>query len=299
MREVTYDFAEFIMRSSWHAAILACVLAVISLYFLPVALLAAAVVALVTLRRGGWSGTMLFSVVLVPVAVSWYLIPPRPGLEVPLIILLGTLSLASSLVLRATEAQGPALLTIGLLVMTGVVAIELLSGNATLFWKAWLQQAVQGVKGARMEGFERDGTLRLMNGIIGFLLGASAFLSLLLARWMQSLLYNPQGFASEFHGLRLPRFALLVAVALVLLAGLRNPELQLHVLLVAMMVYAFVGAAVIHGVAAAHGLGWFWLLPPYIAFVVVPQFAVTGLAALGVLDTLVNFRRLPRRIGQT
>lgn len=298
MREVTYDFAEFIMRSSWHAMILASVLAVISLYFLPVALLAAAVVALVTLRRGRRSGTMLFSVMLVPVAVSWYLIPPRPGLEVPLIVVLGTLSLASSLVLRATQAQGSALLAIGLLVVTGVVAIELFSGNATLFWKGWLQQAVQGVKGARMEGFERDGTLRLMNGIIGFLLGASAFLSLLLARWMQSLLYNPEGFGKEFHGLRLPRFALLVAVILVLLAGLRNPELQLHVLLVAMMIYAFAGVAVIHGVAAAHGLGWFWLLPPYVALVVVPQFAVTGFAALGVLDSLVNFRRLSQQVEQ-
>jgi hypothetical protein len=299
MREVMSDFAEFIMRSSWHAAVLASVLAVISLYFLPLALLAAAVVALVTLRRGGWSGTALFLAALVPVAVSWYLVPPRPGLEVPLIALLGTLTLLSSVILRTTQAQGQALLTIGLLVMTGVVAIELLSGNATLFWKAWLQQAVQGVKGARMEGFERDGTLRLMNGIIGFLLGASAFLSLLLARWMQSLLYNPQGFAPEFQGLRLSRLALLVTLALVLVARLRNPELQLHVLLIAMMVYAFAGVAVIHGVATAHGLGWFWLLPPYIALVVVPQFAVTGLAALGVLDTLVNFRRLPRRAGQT
>lgn len=293
MREIMRDFAGLIMRGAWFAFLVASLLAMLSLYFLPAALFSAAAVGLVCLREGTAKGAALALGAALPVALCAVLIPPRPGLEFPLLGLLWPLAIASAAVLRQGGGQGRVLLIIGAACMAGAIAIELISGDAAAFWKAWLQHAVRGVKGATVEGFEENGTLVLMNGLIAFLVGASAFLTLLLARWWQSLLYNPDQFGPEFQQLRLPSLALAVTVVLVAMAHYWHPALQMHLLLVAVMMYAFQGLAVIHGVVEQRGIGWAGWLPPYIALVFVPQIGAVGLAVLGALDALANFRRLP------
>ncbi|MDD2768785.1 MAG: hypothetical protein PHT19_08620 [Methylococcus sp.] len=293
MREIMRDFAELIMRGTGSAFLIASLLGMLSLYFLPAALFSAAAVCLVGLRDGAAKGAAVVLAAAVPVAVCAVLIPPRPGLEFPLLGLLWPLALASAELLRRGGGQGQVLLVIGAVCMSGAIAIELISGDAAVFWKAWLQHAVRGVKGATVEGFEENGTLVLMNGLIAFLVGASAFLTLLLARWWQSLVYNPDQFGPEFQQLRLPRLALAVAIALVAAAHYWHPALQMHFLLVAIMMYAFQGLAVVHGVVEQRGIGWAGWLPPYIALVFVPQIGAVGLAALGAVDVLANFRRFP------
>jgi hypothetical protein len=115
-------------------------------------------------------------------------------------------------------------------------------------------------------------------------------LALLFGRWLQSLAYNPGGFGPEFRALRLPRLVLPVAVALVWGAGLWSPVLVADLFMAAILVYFFVGLAVIHGVIAVRGLSWGWAAPVYLALVYLPQFVLAGLALLGAVDTFVNFR---------
>jgi hypothetical protein len=293
MREVMRDFAGLIMRGTGFAFLIASLLGVLSLYFLPAASISAAAIGLVGLRLGAGRGVLLALAVAVPVAVCGYLLPPRPGLELPLLALLGPLALGAAAVLSRDGRQGPPLLLIGAACMAGAIAIELISGDATAFWKSWLEHAVKGVRGATVQGFEKNGTLALMNGLMAFLVGAIAFLTLLLARWWQSLLYNPDQFGPEFQRLQLPRTALAAAAALLVIAHFWRPALQMHLLLVGIMMYAFQGLAVVHGVVAQRGIGWTGWLPPYLALVFVPQFGVVGLAVVGAVDALANFRRLP------
>ncbi|QJD30120.1 hypothetical protein [Methylococcus geothermalis] len=299
MREVMRDFAGLIMRGTGFAFLIAGLLGMLSLYFLPAASFSAAAVGLVALRLGTARGVFLALAIAVPVAACGYLFPPRPGLELPLLVLLCPLVLGAAALLLRGGKQGPALLFIGAVCMAGVIAIELISGDATAFWRSWLQHAVKGVRGATVQGFEENGTLVLMNGLMAFLIGGTAFLTLLLARWWQSLLYNPDQFGPEFQRLRLPRPALAAAVALVVIAHFWRPALQMHLLLVGIMVYAFQGLAVVHGVVAQRGIGWIGWLPPYLALVFVPQFGTVGLAALGAVDALANFRRLPAAKSRT
>lgn len=289
------DFVEFAMRSRFHAMTLAGIFGALSLSFLPLSFLSAACVALVALRRGSWEGVIAVTGAAGFVAIGWFFVQLRPGLGFPIVLAIWPTVLLAAAILRRTESQGTALLFVGSLCAVFVVVMHLLTADVVAFWLSWLQRAASGVPGATMEGFERDGTLRLMNGLIALMFGASSMSSLLLARWWQSSLYNPDGFAPEFRRLRLPRRVLVVVLAALWVGYYARPGLVMDLFLVSVMMYFFVGLAVVHGVVAMRRLPWSWTLPPYIVIALMPQHALIGLALCGAMDAFIDFRGRSRR----
>jgi len=289
------EFADFVMRSRYHAMALAGLFGALSLLFLPFSFLSVGAVALVGLRKGWLEGVLAVLGAAILVAAGWFLIHLRPGLGFPVVLVLWPIALCGAQALRRTESQGMTLLVVASLCALFVVSMHILTGDVTGFWKSWLQRAVSGVPGAALQGFERDGTLRLMNGLIAMLLGACTMLSLLLARWWQSLLYNPGGFGPEFARLRLPLMVLLGVVLVLLVAGYFSQGLLVDLFMISVMMYFFVGLAVIHGVVAIRKLSWAWALPPYIALVFLPPYALMGMALLGASDAFFDFRARARR----
>jgi hypothetical protein len=284
------EFAVFIMRSLWLAGLVAGAFGILALKIPPFAILSAAVLGLVALRNGWLSGLIAALGAGVLVVAGWYLLGSRPGLEFPLVFALWPPLLVAAETLRRTESQGLALLVVGLTVAGYVLAMHVLVGDVVAFWHGWLKRAVAAVPGATVRGFEENDTLRLMNGFLGVLYGLSLMLGLLFGRWLQSLAYNPGGFGPEFRRLRLPRLVLPAAVAVIWGAGFWNQVLVADLFMAGILMYFFVGLAVIHGVIAVRGLAWGWALPVYVALIYLPQFVLAGLALLGALDTFVNFR---------
>ncbi|MGZ8217973.1 hypothetical protein [Methylomagnum sp.] len=284
------EFAVFIMRSPWIAGLVAGLLGVVALKVPPFAILSGAVVALVALRRGWPYGLMVAVGAGALVAAGWFGVGSRPGLEFPLVLALWPPLLVATETLRRTESQGMALLVVGGVIAIYAVAMHAVTGDVVAFWHEWLKHAVTGVPGATVKGFEENDTLRLMNGFLGVLYGLSLMLSLLFGRWLQSLAYHPGGFGPEFQRLRLSRLVLLTVVAIISGAGAWNQILVADLFMAGILVYFFVGLAVIHGVVAMRGLPAGWTLPIYIALIYFPQFVLAGLALLGALDTFVNFR---------
>ncbi|MCX8048403.1 MAG: hypothetical protein N3A55_01920 [Methylohalobius sp.] len=286
MREI----AAFIMAGRWRALIAAGGFGLLGVFFLPLLLLSAAAVGLVTLRRGAREGgiTMLGAACLV--GSAFWLLPARPGFAFPLVFALWPPVWVGALVLRHTFSQGVSLTVVGMLIWGYVAAMHALTGDVVGFWRAWLEQAIANVPGATVEGFDYEGTLRLMNGLVAMVYGLSVFASLLLARWWQAILYYPGGFQSEFCELRTPRWLLPVLVAVLWLAGYWSRVLLADLLLSAMAVYLFQGLAVVHRIVSVRNLSGFWLVPPYGLLVLMPQYAVVGLALLGALDSLFDLR---------
>jgi hypothetical protein len=245
----------------------------------------------VALRRGFSSALIVAIGALLLVAVGWFFVRLRPGLGFPIVLILWLPLLTGAFVLRRLQSQGTALLSVALVCTLGVIAMHLATGDVVAFWHGWLSRAVTGVPGATVRGFERDGTLRLMNGLVALFLGIAAMLSLLLARWMQSLLYYKGAFAVEFCELRLPRTVALVVVAVLLVAAAVSQVMLVDLLMVSIMMYFFVGLAVIHGIVRKRNLSWLWAAPPYLAMAFMPQYAMVGVAFLGVVDAFVRFRR--------
>lgn len=290
------ELASLLLRHPLHAALAAGVLGALSLIFLPAAVLSAAILALVALRHGMLIAIVIAAGALILVGAGWLVVNLRPGLAFPIVLALWVPVLAGAWTLRVFRSQGLAVLAVGSICLFWVLAMHVLTGDVEAFWRDWLARAVTGVPGATVQGFERDGTLPLMNGLVAFAMGVGAMLSLLLARWMQSLVYYPGGFGQEFRDLRLP-VRVTVLVALVLLAvSAFSQVLMSDLLLVALMMYLFVGLAVIHGIVAQRRLSWLWVAPPYVLIAMVPQYAALGLAMLGALDGFMRFRTQARRM---
>jgi len=289
------DFAAFIMRSRLHAIAMAGLFGVLSLKFLPLSVLSAAVLGLAALRKGWLEGVVVAAGAAVMVGGGFSLMELRPGLNFPLVFALWIPLLISAEALRRTESQGLALLAVGLTAGLFVLGMHWITGDVVEFWRSWLGRAVAAVPGATVQGFERDGTLRLMNGLIAVMYGFALMFSLLCARWLQSLLYNPGGFGHEFQRLRLPRLALPAIVGTIWAAGAASPILVADFLMVAVMVYFFAGLAVVHGLVAIRRLHWAWSAPPYVALFFAPQYAIVGLALVGAVDALIDFRTRARK----
>jgi hypothetical protein len=284
------DVAVFLMGRLWIAGLAAGFFGILALGLAPFAILSSAVVALVALRRGWLYGLIVALFAGLLVGAAWWALEARPGLAFPLVFALWPPLLAATETLRRTESQGLALLVVGLTVVGYVVAMHLVVGDVVAFWHEWLKRAVAAVPGATVKGFEENNTIRLMNGFLGVLYGLSLMVALLFGRWLQSLVYNPGGFGPEFRRMRLPRLVLPVAVAVVWAAGWWNPILVADLFMAGILMYFFVGLAVIHGVIAVRGLSSGWAVPVYIALVYFPEVVLAGLALVGALDAFVNFR---------
>jgi len=138
-----------------------------------------------------------------------------------------------------------------------------------------------------------------MSGMLAAGVYLQLVFSLLMSRWWQSLLYNPGGFRSEFHGLRVHRlFGVLGVPALALLVVV-NQEMPavLGYLAVLLLALLFIqGLAVLHGLLGMAGAGVVWLVGLYLLLILVPPQAVMVLATVGLLDIWIDFRtRYARR----
>ena len=114
---------------------------------------------------------------------------------------------------------------------------------------------------------------------------------LALARWWQSLLYNPGGFQKEIHGLRLPKGLGLGIVAL-MVAAFATQDLAymkwIPLLTVPMIVCAI---GLVHWVVKRRKMNAGWLALFYVFLVGLNELANPLLTALALLDSWMDLRQ--------
>jgi len=275
--------AEFVIRGRWQA-LLATVAGAGSLLF---CWISAAVIALITLRKGAGSGAWLFMWALLPAGTLLYLY----GDSGPLALLTGTLVLA--LVLRTTVN-----LSWAVLAGVGVGAVAGLSMVA--FSGAYLDQMVAyfgEFLGTLEQQLSQGGqTVELprpeANQIAGMLGAGTATMSvlcLLLARYWQAALYNPGGFGVEFKALYYP---VTVSLGLVLAAlVLSSLGLQYRTwAMICLIPLTFVGLALVHARAESRGHSTGWLRFFYIAWLIFDPVKLL-VVFFAIADSWLNFRQ--------
>lgn len=287
--------ARLILKGPGQAALVAATLAMLGVIFAPAIWLSAAAVALVVLvkdSRQVWvvmavstAGTMLFA----------GLIFATPSMVIYFLLMAWLPAWIAASVLRSVS------LAASLQVVAGLSLVAIL-GMYTFFpgmgeiWRETLdlivEQVLEQSEGQlslpRLQDIE-EMVIRMIPGflIISVLIGT--MISLFLARWWQSVILNPGGFAREFQALNLGKSATVIAALIVVAAMLTRAELSYAMLLIVLALYTTQGMAILHAVFKGRQLNRAWLYLIYLVMFVLPEVAAM-LVLVGIADAWIDFR---------
>ena len=279
--------AAFVMRGRFQA-LLVTVLGAGSLLF---CWISAAVLALVTLRKGAGEGAWLLFWALLPAGTLVYVY----GDSGPLALLLSVMVLA--LVLRSTVNLPLAVLAcVPVGVVTGLVLVGFsaayLEQIATYFGEFLAGLEEQLSQGGQQVALARPTSLQIA-GMLGAGTAMSAVLCLLMARYWLAALYNPGGFGEEFRALYYPPLvAVALALGLIALASL-GAEYRTWAVICALPL-SFAGLALVHARAASRGQGKGWLIGFYLVWLLFDPVKLLVVFA-AIADSWFNFRQRWRR----
>lgn len=261
----------------------------------------AAALALYSLHSGARGGLLvLLAAALATALLGQVVMHQGVTLAVTSLLLWLPVWLAAA-VLRATRSLAMAMLVLTGLAMLGVLVVFLIHGDPAPWWQEMLQGMVDSLVKAQPELGEVSGSLSefvrrtapLMTGAVAAGLGFAALTSLVLGRWWQSLLVNPGGLRTEFYALRLNGILSLAGLAVLGLASVKLgvvSALAAQWALIAMVVFFFVGLAVVHATLANMKAAKGWLIAAYILMSLLPQ-AMLLVVVTGLLDPWMDLRR--------
>lgn len=275
--------AAFVMRGRFQA-LLVTVAGAGSLMF---CWISAAVLALVTLRKGAGAGAWLLAWALLPSGVLLYVY----GDSGPLTLLVGTMVLA--LVLRSTVNLPLALLAsvpVGAVAGLAVAAFggEYLDQIVAVFGQFLASLEEQLSQGGEQVQLARPDA-RQIAGMLGAGTAATSALCLLLARYWQAALYNPGGFGQEFRAVYYPpAITAALVLAAIALAGMGDQYRTWAVICVIPL--ALAGLALVHARVAWRGQGTGWLVGFYLAWLLFDPVKLLVVFA-AIADSWLKFRQ--------
>lgn len=284
--------AKFIMRGRGYAVFIAALFGVVSNIWqlLPLALLSAAALGLVNLRKG-WVEVVnvgLYAGILI--IIAFLLMPTYAGIKFPLVFVVWAVVLAGTSALRVFQSQAAALIAVGVVCVLFVIGMHLVVGDVVEWWVQWRQAFISNLLGSDFDDYGADGISRVYNGFAAMIMCLTGMMSVLMARWMQSFLYNPGGYKTEFNSLMLPKMMLPVVIGVLLVAGTIKNGLMVDLFMVAVAVFFYQGLATLHGMGVKNRWSKIWIWIPYILLFSIPQICILGFAALGAIDSTFDFR---------
>lgn len=276
--------AEFIMRGRAQAALVA--------FFgnlLP--LISPASVSLVTLNKGLSEGALLTLWALLPLLIAFFVSDINAMVTLSSIVgVIGVMAASELLRISASWARtlvfvvvfsGVAALVLDFLFAEQAEVFELVVAN--LFREIQQQQENAFIPGRNF-----------LLGVIGYVIALTSVICLVLGRWWQAMLYNPGGFKSEFHQLRLGVGSAAILVAGVVVCNVASQEFSSWVGLLGLPLLLG-GLALVHYSVTFYQLGSHWLVIFYVVLFTVSPLSLV-LIGLGFLDSIMNIRsRLVRR----
>ena len=264
--------AEYVMTGRRQAIIAVMLLGLIPL----VNLLNPVVVGLIALRKGLQEVAVIFAWAILPLG-AWAV----AGDVVPLIMLIGIAGLA--VLLRETESWEFTLLAA---IAVGV-CVEVYFRLQPAVIDALMQQLDLYLQASNPQGLQIEEVRDVMLSVIGAVYMFLSIVLLMLARWMQAVLYNPGGFKQEFHSLRIEQKVALALIVIMLLSsfGIVVPEAWVLYFVLPLM---FSGIALMHAVVAKKKLSSMWLVTFYILLML--PVVVQILVLLALIDSWYDFR---------
>ena len=296
--------ASYILRGPFQAIMVTAISSVMSLILPPLAHVSGACVALVTLRKGLRDG--IFVLVISGLVLGLIGVASSKNIPVAKIFVLAMVLVwwlpvgVSAAVLRYTRSLGFTLLFLGALCMVVLTGCYLVIGDLPGWWREVLPTMLKPMYEAANFGMakeELDQVLEnmasVMTGIMFATIVYITMINLFIARWVQSMLFNPGGFRAEFYSLKLDRrlvvFLFIIAAVSVFTSGnLANYALNLLILIAAL--YSLQGLAIVYSVVATLNAHVGWLIALYgLMFFALP-YVMLALSCAGLADNVLDIR---------
>lgn len=272
--------AEFIMAGRFKAALVALLG-----NFLP--LVSPAAVGLVVLRQGLTEGclVLLWAVLPLVILVS---AGNMSGAMVWASIFSVVVVLIGASALNQTRSWTSALKVIlGVSVLSGLVMKLLLAAQVGAMRETLNEMLGQLQQQNNALVFEPSDLF--IAGLLAWVIALTAVAALLLARWWQSLLYNPGGFRVEFHALRFDKLSASLLFLALMVCYVLGQEYVTWGNLVGLPLLLS-GVALVHHSIAFAQLGTRWLVAFYMGLVLLLGPLSSVLIGLGFLDSVMDFR---------
>ncbi len=275
-------------------------LSTLSLLVLPLAFLFSGVpVGLLALRKGAVHSAQLL---LGSFLLMWLLSALLKIQLVFVVIIVGIVWLPvyfCSLVLRATERPALMSLFAGGIAVSFVMYMYLAIGDVEQWWRSVLNEALaNGLPAGASAQYQQAIELApaLMNAVVASSIAMSLIITVLIARWWQSSLFNPGGFGTEFRAFSLPRqlvLPLFAGMGLLFIKDLSFAPLLKDLMVIAVVLYLFQGLAAVHRTVKQRQLSRNWLIAMYFLLAFLPQLMLIFVAWIGMTDSLLGRRGPP------
>jgi hypothetical protein len=274
------------------AMIVAATLAVVSLIMPPVSIVSSASVALVTLRRGALEGLIVLACSTAIAAVFGFFLLGNYQFVLLYGMVLWLPVWMISIILREGRYLSLAVEIAVLLGVVGVVIVYLYNADLAVMWKAIISQMVPSNAPVEEMKHALDVLSHYMTGIVAAASIFGLLIGLFLGRWWQALLYNPGGFRQEFLSLNThPRLAIgsIVMVVIAVLSSGMISEVSWNITILLLVLYVFIGTAVLHTLFASMKMGRFIVPMFYVTMFLIPH-AMLPVAIVGLSDAWINLR---------
>ena len=275
--------AEFAMRGRKESILAAVICMSLPLLFV----VGAAIVGLTILRKGASQGAVVFCWATIP-ASGWMIMVSDPT---PLLVVTGTAALAVTLRSSASWVN-----TLIVSLVIGFVCGFALQWLAPEAIRELIDASGQMIASMNIEQLEQLNQAQIDLFLEQLVISMTAaahvvfiLMSLMLARYWQSNLYNPGGFQQEFHQLRIPSMMALALVIVVLLGGSVSPAISGWIPLITVP-FALAGLALIHGLVHIKGMGRSWVVVIYLLLIVIMPYMYLMLVLIAIIDSMVDFR---------
>jgi hypothetical protein len=238
----------------------------------------AAVVALVTLRKGRNEGLLILLWSMLPAGLLLAM-----GDITPLYLMTGTFALAMTL--RNSLSWQMVLLVATAIGLTTQLSLVFQPGyqvQMELFSASLETQLNQDAQ----TQYTAEQIVDLGISIYGAYHALMVMICLMIGRWWQALLYNPGGFRQELHNLRIDPRIMIFLLGVILVGLMDIPPLDgwLPLFCIAPM---FAGLAIAHYIVAKKAMGAPWLVLIYMTLLMMAP----AILLLGMADSLLDLRK--------
>ena len=292
----------YILRTRVHAILAISILTLLSIFISPFSyFISGAPMGLAALRKGPVTGLQVAAGCLLLTALPAMALNLQPGIPIAFMATVWLPVILCAGLLRNTQSQGLMVLCAGTVGVFFTALIYVMLEDIQTWWLEWFELWKQYAESepARQQ---LEQAYQLISPLLSAIFASgfviSLIITMLLARWWQSALFNPGGFRKEFYALRLPRIlvfpTLAGLLALLLIPGAASMALRDTVILM-LVLYLFQGISVIHGFLYTRARSRVWLIVIYGMFFIMPRFILLFVSCVGIVNACLGGK--PIRIG--